>query len=332
MMKKTYNWGIMGAGFIANKVFPGFAHAEGAKVLAVGANTPGKAKQFAGKWNIERIYESYEELVKDPDIDIVYITTVNSLHKENAILAMEHGKHVLCEKPFAMNEKEAQEMVNCAKENKVFLMEAMWTRFLPAVKKVKELIAAGEVGTINNVVSSFCFDSPYDPKHRLYNPNLGGGSLMDVGIYPLSFASFIYGAVPEEYFGYANLKNGVDARDNVILRFENGGMSYFSCALDTEAPSDAVIYGSKGSITIPLFYAASEFEITDYETKKTTKYEYPVDGWGYQFEIEEVMKCIAQGKLESDVMPLEETIEFMRIMDELRKSWDEKSREDCTSR
>lgn len=320
-MKNRFNWGIMGPGFIANKVLPSFALADGAKVLAVGSNTPGKAKQFAEKWNIERVYENYDELVNDPDVDMIYITTPNGFHRDSAILAMEHGKHVLCEKPFAMNAKYAQEMVDCARKNNVFLMDGMWTRFFPAMKALKEVVDQGRVGEIHNIVSSFSYDFPFDPNYHLYDINMGGGTLLDGGIYPLLFAGYIYGGAPKEYFGYANIKNGVDVRDTVVLRFENGGMSSFICGADTATPWDSVLYGSKGCIRIPSFFANSEFEVEIYETNEKKRYDFPFEGHGYQFEINEVMDCVEHGRIESQVMPLDETVEYLKIMDDLRKSW-----------
>lgn len=320
-MKKTYNWGILGPGFIAGKVMPDFKYASGARVLAAASNTPGKAEAFAEKWGIERAYTNYEDLVNDPDIDIVYVTTPNAFHSENAVLAMEHGKHVLCEKPFAINYRAAREMAECAQKNGVFLMEAMWTRFIPAVKKLKELTESGVIGEIHQIISDFSYDVPYDPQYHLFDPEAGGGTLLDGGIYPLSFAGFLYGELPSEYFGYANLKNGVDVRDHVVLKFPSGGMSSFICGADTASPWNSVIYGSKGCIRIPSFYAAKEFDVELYESKEIKKYRIPYEGLGYQFEISEVMSCIDEGKTESSIMPLEESLEYMKIMDELRENW-----------
>ena len=320
-MKREYNWGIMGPGFIANKVMPSFSMAEGARVLAVGSNTKGKAKAFACKWKIERAYENYDDLVRDPDMDIIYITTPNAFHLDHAKLAMEHGKNVLCEKPFALNGKAASEMKACAKANHVFLMEAMWTRFIPAVVRVKALVDQGSIGEVHQIVSDFSYDYPYDPQNHLYDPKAGGGTLLDGGVYPLSFAGYLYGARPKEYFGYANLRNGVDVRDSVILRFPQGQMASFICGADTASPWDCVIYGSKGRIRIPSVFAAVEFELKDYETGERKCYKMPYEGLGYQYELNEVMNCINQGKLESSIMPLEESVDYMNIMDELRKSW-----------
>ncbi len=320
-MKKIYNWGIMGPGFIANKVIPDFELAENAKVLAVGSNTPGKAKAFAKRWGIERVYGNYEELVRDKDIDIIYITTPNAFHLKNACLAMEHGKHVMCEKPFALNARAAQEMILCAEKNHVFLMEGMWTRFIPAVSRIKELIEGGVIGKVHQIVSDFSYDYPFDASYHLFDPAAGGGTLLDGGIYPLSFAGYIYGAMPEEYFGYANLKNGVDIRDSVVMRFPGGGMSSFICGADTASPWDSIIYGEKGCIRIFSFYAAREFEVEIYETKKKKHYSFPFEGQGYQFEMNEAMKCIDKGRMESGIMPLKESLGYLRVIDDLRKSF-----------
>lgn len=320
-MKKTYHWGIMGPGFIANKVMPDFELTENAKVLAVGSNTPGKARQFAEKWNIERVYDNYADLVEDEDVDIIYITTPGAFHLKNAMLAMEHGKHVLCEKPFALNAAAAREMVRCAGESHVFLMEAMWTRFIPAVERIKEFVGGGMIGEVHQIVSSFSYDYPYDPSYHLYNPEAGGGTLMDGGIYPLSFSGYIYGELPKEYFGYANIRNGVDVRDSVILRFPKGGMASFICGADTASTWDSVIYGEKGCIRIPSFHAPTVFEMENYGTGRTEHFKIPYEGLGYQYELREVMECIEQNKKESDRMPWQESIEYLEIMDNLRKSW-----------
>lgn len=320
-MKNRFNWGIMGPGFIANKVMPSFALAENAKMLAVGSNTPGLAKTFAEKWNIERVYENYEALVCDPDIDIIYITTPAAFHLRNAKLAMQHGKNVLCEKPFTISAGAAVEMIACARKNRVFLMEAMWTRFIPTVVKIKELIEKGVIGEVNHVISDFSYNYPFDPEYHLFDPEVGGGTLLDGGIYPLSFAGYLYGGLPKEYFGYANLKNGVDVRDTVVMRFPQGGMSSFICGADTASPWNSVIYGTKGCIQVPAFFAATEFDVENYQIRKKEHYEIPYKGLGYQYEINEVMRCIEQGKLESDIMPLNESLGYMRIIDDLRKSW-----------
>jgi predicted dehydrogenase len=327
-MGRDFNWGIMGPGFIANKVFPDFRLADGACVLGAASNTSGKAKAFADKWGIDRAYENYIDLVKDQDIDIIYITTPGAFHMDGAILAMEHGKHVLCEKPISLNADEMRKMAEAARKNSVFLMEAMWTRFIPAIQEIKRLVDDGVIGEVHHIVSDFSYDVPFDPDYHLFDPKAGGGTLVDGGIYPLSFSSFIYGGAPKIYTGFANVRNGVDVRDTVIMQFENGGMSSFICGADTVSPWDSIIYGTKGLIRIPSFYAAKSFEIEyygddlyDLKARVCQRVEMPFEGLGYQFEINEVMDCIGKGLGESPVMPLDESASLMQVMDDLRKTW-----------
>lgn len=325
---KRYNWGILGPGFIANKVMPDFARANGANVLGVASRTPGKAKAFADKWKIERVYTDYESLVSDQDIDVVYITTPGGFHKDCAVLAMEHGKHVLCEKPFALNGEEAKEMAMVARKNHVFLMEAMWTRFFPAMIKVREMIDSERIGEVRQIVSDFSYDVPFDEKYHLFDTTAGGGTLVDGGIYPLSLSGFLYRTLPDKAMGIANIWNGVDVRDTVLLQFPNGRQASFICGADVVSPWDAIVYGTKGHIRIPSFYACIGFELVRYgddvfdKTAYTIeKYEFPIEGLGYQFEINEVMDCLDEGLLESRSMPLDETIGLMEAMDGLRKQW-----------
>lgn len=318
---KTCRWGILGPGHIAERVIRCFPYASGAEVLAVASRTPGKAKSFAGKWGIPRSYESYEALVIDPDIDIVYIATPNSLHCTLAKLAMEHGKHVLVEKPIAMSAAQAREMAACAKENGVFLMQGIWTRFFPAVRELKALLHDGVIGSVHNLQADFAYSMPYIAGHRMFEPALGGGALMDVGIYSLAFASDIYGAAPVQAVGLANKAYGVDLRANGVLQFPGGGMASFFCSCDTRAPETCRIFGEKGWIEVPKFYAPSGFRVHLYGCDHAQEYTFPLDAEGFQYEITAVSDCVRQGLMGCPLLPLEETVALMEVMDKLRSDW-----------
>lgn len=318
---KICHWGILGPGHIAERVIRCFPYARNADVLAVASRTPGKARGFAEKWNIPRSYESYEDLVRDPDVDIVYVATPNSEHCRLALLALEHGKHVLVEKPFAMNAGEARRMAAFARSRNLFLMEGMWTRFFPAVQKAKELLDIGVIGKVHNIQADFAYRMPYIPGHRMFDPALGGGALMDVGVYSISLASFLYGAMPQAATGLAELGYGVDLRANGILQYSDGAMATFFCACDTEAPVSCRIFGEKGWIQIPKFYAPSRLEVCLYAGGEEKTYDFPLDGEGFQYEIMAVSDCVNQGLTECSLMPLEETIAQMQILDQLRQRW-----------
>ena len=315
---RTYNWGILGPGNIAQRIIRCFPFAPHAKVLAVASQTPGKAAAFAKQWQIPRQYESYLDLVQDPDIDIVYVATPNSFHRELAMLAMNHGKHVLVEKPFAMNACEAEKMIRCARENQVFLMEGMWTRFFPAIDKVMELIQNGTIGQVNNIQADFAYRMPYIPDHRMYLPELGGGSLMDVGIYCLSLAAFLYGQVPAKVSGIAHLDYGVDLRTNFLLDFPCGGEAACFSSCDTTTPTEARIFGEKGWISIPRFYAPDSFTLHLQDTEETQTFSFELQGEGFQYELQAVMACIDQGLTECPRMPWTESVALMSVMDDLR--------------
>ena len=320
-MAQAIRWGILGTGNIATKFATGLAYAPDAELVAVGSRAQETAEAFGDKFGIPRRHASYEALAADPEVDAIYVSTLNPCHKANTMLCLESGKAVLCEKPFAINAAEAAEMIAVARREKRFLMEAMWTRFIPATVQVRDWLAEGAIGAPRMFHGSFGFAAE---KRRLWDPNLGGGALLDVGIYPLSYASMIFGRQPVDISALADIgKTGVDEQGAAVLRYDDGEIATFSFAFRTETFHEARIMGTKGRIAVaPPFWKASEATLYEgAEGEKEHRIELPFDGNGYQFEAAEVGRCLREGKLESDVMPFDESLAIMKTMDRIREQW-----------
>ncbi len=311
-------WGILGPGTIARKFARGLEVIPEAELIAVGSRSYERAEVFADEFNVKKRFGSYEELVKDSDVDVIYVATPHPFHKEHSILCMEAGKAVLCEKPFAINAREVEEMINCALENKVFLMEAMWTRFLPVINKVREWLADGKIGEVQMLNADFGFRADLNPEARLFNPELGGGALMDVGIYTLSFASMIFGKNPTKVEAISQFgETNVDEQSAILLGYDQGELAQLFCAVRTNTPQEARSIGTKGSTHIPSFWNASSATLITSDLKREYV-EVPLRASGYNYEAQEVMKCLQEGKLESDVMPWNESLNLMKTMDKIR--------------
>ncbi len=330
-MGNTLRWGILGTGAIARKFVAGLAHSPGAVIAAVGSRSQAAADTFGNEFSIPRRHATYEALAADPEVDVIYISTPHHCHQPNTLLCLAAGKHVLCEKPFALNERQAREMVEMARARKLFLMDAMWTRFLPVFAKVRELISAGAIGEPRMIQADFAFRADFEPSSRLFNPSVGGGALLDVGIYPLALSSMVFGT-PTSIQGSASLgASGVDEQAAVVLGHPGGRLSLLACGIRTTTAHEAVIAGTEGRLKIhsPWWRGSSvtlipEGERTSAnpfsgETERRFDESYP--GNGYQFEADEVGRCLRAGRTESAAMPLDETLSLMRTMDALRASW-----------
>ena len=311
-------WGIVGTGAIAKRFAAALSQVEGADLAGVASRSADRAAEFAAEYGAKRVFASYEEMAGCREIDAAYIATPHSSHCENTVLFLNAGKHVLCEKPMAVNAKEVRRMIAAAKEKDCFLMEAMWTRFLPAVIQALSLIKEGEIGKIERVKADFCFSSVYNPVHRLYNPALGGGALLDVGIYAMSFACFVLGTTPENIAANAIFaENGVDASTTVQLHYPHGIIADLTASIAEKKPCDAVITGSGGKIILPNFYTADHFYLENEGGKKT--YTVPYRGNGFEEEIEAVINCMADGKTEEERMPLSFSLSVAELMDRVRE-------------
>jgi len=317
-MSDTIRWGILGTGSIAKKFAEGLSVLPDAQLAAVGSRARDTANAFGELYDIPRRHASYGDLAADPEVDAIYVATPHPFHRENSILCLNAGKAVLCEKPFAINRRQAQETVAVAREKGVFLMEAMWTRFLPVMGKVREWIAQGAIGQVRMASADFGFRASVNPEGRLFKPALGGGGLLDVGIYTVSFASMVYGQQPSQITGLACIgETGVDEQTAVVFGYPGGELALLSCAIRTRTPQDAIILGTDGSIRIqPPFWHATTATLSVGGKEETVECAY--EGNGYNCEAAEVMRCLREGKLESDTMPLDETLAVMGTMDEIR--------------
>jgi predicted dehydrogenase len=291
-----------------------------AELVAVGSRSEETAVSFATQYNIPNIHTSYEALVNDPDVDVIYIGTPHVFHKENTLMCLEAGKHVLCEKPFALNAQDAQEMAQMAQAKGLFLMEAMWTRFLPIMGKVRTLLAEGVIGDIRMIAADFGFRAGFDPTQRLFNPELGGGALLDVGIYPISFAFELMGA-PNEIISQADIgASGVDEQSTYLFKWNGGQLAQLSSAVRTETVQEAVIYGTNGRIHLHSPWWRGE-HLTLVRDGKQEKISVPMVGNGYNYEATAVSQAIRAGQTEHPLMPLSETIAIMQTMDTIRQQW-----------
>lgn len=321
-MEGKIRWGILGTGHIAKTFAKALQFLPGADLVAVGSRAAETAKNFAEVFNVRHQHAGYEQLAKDPEVDVVYIATPHSLHRKNTILCLKAGKAVLCEKPFAINAGRALQMIDVARAEKLFLMEAMRTRFLPTIVKVREWLEQGLIGPVRMLQADFGFSEDWDPQSRLLNPQVGGGALLDVGVYTVSLASMVFGRPPARITGMAHLgRTGVDEQSAIILGYDNGQLAVLTCAVQTETAKEAVVYGTKGSIRMgPMFFCATEATLS-VNGKDEQIIKMPLEGNKYNYEAEEVMRCLRTGKLESDIMPLDESHSIVKTMDEIRAQW-----------
>lgn len=318
----SIRWGICGTGRMANTIAAELTALRdaGAELCAVGSRSIDAARDFANRHGAPRAHGSYANLARDPEIDVIYIATPPSLHCENALACIENRKAVLCEKPFALNAGEAAQMIRAARERGVFLMEGMWTRFLPAIAAVREIVAAGSLGSIRLLVGGGAFMPAFDPRLPLFDKTLGGGALLDAGVYLVSLASMLLGP-PAAIVANGQLgRSGVDEQEVVLLRYPGGAQAILYVSLATRRSPDLEILGSTGQLRIeaPVF-RPTRLSLTQNNSPATT-IEHPVAGSGYRAELVEVMCTLAAGRKESPVMPLSESLSIMKTLDSIRTS------------
>ncbi len=318
---KIINWGIIATGHIASRFAREFSLLKNAKLLAVGSRKLSRARSFALKYNIPKYYGSYQLLVNDKDIDAVYVATPHSLHRDNTILALKAGKYVLCEKPFAINAKEALDMIKLARKKNLFLMEAMWARFNPALVKLREIVAKRLIGDILHLRADFGFYAKYKPKHRLFNPNLGGGALLDVGVYPISLSSMVLGTPINIKSTAVFGKTGIDKQNSIILEYPKNKIAQLSSAIRIDTDREAYIAGTKGSIKLDASWHRSLKVTVMIRKKNDIIYNFDEKCNGLHNETLHMMNCIRFGKRESNVMSLDESLSIMKIMDKIRAQW-----------
>ena len=317
-MSDTVRWGILSTGGIARAFALGLKHAPGAVLAAVGSRTLEHAQTFARELGIEASYGSYQELADAPGVDIVYIATPHPMHAENALLALRGGKAVLCEKPFTMNRREAGEVVALARAKNLFLMEAMWTRFMPALAEVKRIMASGEIGTITQVHADFGFSATPDPEHRVNKRELGGGALLDVGIYPLSIACALLGKVVTVQAQAIMDGTGVDTTTAFTMKHAGGTLSVCSCSIRARSACELVVSGTGGSIRMHRMFHHTDRITVDLPDGSSRTIPTPYLGNGYTHEAIEAGRCLHEGLIEHPLMTHDDTLALMTLLDAIR--------------
>jgi predicted dehydrogenase len=315
MSGSPLRWGILGTGGIAMVFVSDLQLTDSGVVSAVGSRTQGSADRFADEFGIERRHSSYESLVADPAVDVVYVATPHPMHRDNAILALNAGKPVLVEKPFAMSASEATEIVTAARQRGLFAMEAMWTRFLPHVAVIRDWLEQGALGEIVTVTADHGQWFAEDPGFRLFAPQLGGGALLDLGVYPVSFASMILGTPDRIVSISAPAFTGVDAQTSMLFGYEGGAQAVLTCTLRAKSPTRASIVGTDAMIELDGdFYAPTAVTLVPRQGEPTRVVS-THEGRGLRHQADEVARRLAVGALESPLMPLDETISIMDTMD-----------------
>lgn len=319
---KIINWAIIGTGRIAHTFAQALAGTEGARLYAVGSRTLAKAQAFADEFGFEKAYGSYDELVRDSEIDVVYIATPMASHYKDTMLCLDNGLNVLCEKSAALSLNELDKMLEKARSNGLFFMEAMWMKCRPVYLKALRWVKEGKIGTPEYLKADFSNLVKYDRSDRLFAPECGGGALLDLAVYPLTFALDFLGREPKELTTYAHIgKDGVDLSNSITLKYETA-FADISSGFELPCNNSAVISGDKGSIVFAdWFFCCCEVSLYDSETNLIEKSEIPNEVNGYEYEIREVHRCLESGLAESELVPHESTRAVMKIMDECRTRW-----------
>ncbi|MEP6478318.1 MAG: Gfo/Idh/MocA family oxidoreductase [Rhodoglobus sp.] len=317
-MTDAVRWGILGTGGIA-RMFASDLVADGFTITAVGSRTQESADAFAADFGIPAAHASYEALVADPSVDVIYISTPHPLHAQNALLALNAGKHVLVEKPFTINAVEAREVVDLAAAKGLVVLEAMWTRWLPHMVRVREIIAAGTIGEVRALIADHTQNLPRDPEHRINNPDLGGGALLDLGIYPVSFAWDLFGKPSRIQSAAAMTATGVDRQTSIIFSYANGEQAVLYTQLDARGPNTATVLGTNGRIEIEgVWYTPTPFTVYDADGAVIERFDQPVATRGMQFQAWETERLIRDGASSTDILPPSETVAIVESLDEIR--------------
>jgi predicted dehydrogenase len=318
MSDKKFKWGILGPGRIAHQFAKGLKVIDDASLYAVASSKTARAQEFADHYGGAKIYNSYEALVNDPEVEGVYIATPHRFHFENIMLCLNAGKPVLCEKPLTVNATEARELIKTSRTKNVFLMEALWSRYLPIYSVIRNWLDEKAIGDISLMVGTFGFNAPKDKDDRWQNPELAGGTLLDMGIYPIAISQWVMGAQPESLVSMAYIGNtGVDELTTVLLKYKNGVISQFHSSFLSNHVNDFLIYGNKGYIRIhPAFWGSTKASLVVNDQELTISR--PLHAGGFEYQTEEAMRCIRLDLLESPGMSHADTLANMELMDSIR--------------
>jgi predicted dehydrogenase len=314
----TIRWGVLGTGGIASTFAGDLPLAAGAELAAVGSRRLDTASAFAERFGFARAHGSWDSLAADPDIDAVYVATPHAFHYEAAMTCLAGGKAVLCEKPMTLDMASSARLVQEARTRGLFLMEAMWMRCNPAIRSVAEAVRDGVIGEVKAVHADLGLQGPFPATHRLRAPSLGGGALLDLGVYPINLAHLVLGA-PATVQSWAHLTaEGVDENTGILFGYSSGAVAALTCSINGLTRNAASITGTDGRIDLPpYFYMPRSYTLTRAGAEPEVV-EFPFEGRGYQFEAAEVMRCLAAGEVESPLMPQEATLEIMNLMDTIR--------------
>jgi predicted dehydrogenase len=326
-MAKTFNWGIIGLGKIAHKFASDLGDVNGAYLYAVASRAQEKADDFAANHEVRKAYGNYEALARDPEVDIIYIATPHVFHVEHTLMCLEHGKPVLCEKPIAITAAQLKTVIVASKQKLVFLMEGLWTNFMPHLKKVEQLHLDNTYGKCIKVEADFSFIAEFDSENRLFNKDLGGGALLDIGIYTVYLALKFLG-VPQHIEASCELSStGVDISNQIGFNYNSGATAELSSSFAKNTSSKATVYFEKAIVEFgSRFHETDQLHIKTNSGVDHINFNYPSNG--YQFEIEHVQDCLEKGLTQSPEMPLKASLELMETLDKIRREIDLKYPED----
>jgi predicted dehydrogenase len=314
-------WGIIGLGNIACSFVEDFKYVNGGSVVAAASRSLAKAQKFCQKFGIKKAYGSYGDLFHDPEIDVVYVATPHNLHFQNSVDAIKGGKAVLCEKPITTNPEDCRKLAEIAVSTDSFLMEAMWTYFLPPFQLAKQWVDDGKIGSLKHIKADFAFMPPYDPQTRLFSPDLAGGALLDIGIYPIALCWWITGKRPQKIKVSAqHAATGVDETEVMVFEYEDGVYASLFASLSCEMPNEALIVGTEGYIRIPEFFKSRECMLVQ-EGKLVEHYMDDRRSAGYNFEIEAVQKDLKAGRTESKIMPIASSLALQEMMQKVHNQF-----------
>ena len=312
--------GILGTGRIVRSVAPALVALPEIECYAAASRTPGKAEAFAKDFGFQKVYHSYEDMLNDPEVELVYVATPHSHHYEHMMLCLQHGKHVICEKAFTMNAKQAKKIRDFSKEKGLYVAEAIWTRYMPSRKIIDDVLASGVIGKANTLTANLSY--VIHDKQRITDPALAGGALLDIGVYGINFAMMHFGDEIEWVESSVQMTDtGVDAMETITIFYKDGRMAVLTHSIYCRSDRKGIIHGDKGYMVVENINNPQSVSVFDVNDQLLARYEVPRQVNGYEYEFAEAVRCIGEGKTEPDSMPLAESIKVMEFMDSLRAKW-----------